>query len=246
MPTAKFKTLLLCCAAIALGACAEKTLYDAEQFSTDTKDKHIFEASPHALLRAFRNAVLQNQYVIQEEEDSNKNRIKALKVNPLDDNQYAGLSIEASAGHLSDTNSILRIVAHESQYEVTKNTETTEIGAFVFTIPLPTGQKQTVTETRKETVKKKDFYEKLYAAVTKELPEAKLEVKFEQADQYRTEQDKARMQERAKLEAQLEIQQVAPENSPLTTDKSTAPQALPKPALMPPKQVDRKPSINDF
>ncbi|BBL74034.1 DUF2242 domain-containing protein [Methylomagnum ishizawai] len=164
-----------------LAGCANKHIYEGENFKPKEFYSHVFEAPPPVVLRAARNTALQAHYVVQSE-DNEHHAIKVFKSNQIEgeDDRYGGLTVEMNIAYASAASSTVRCVAVERQYEVTKNKETAEMGVGpIITIPLPTGETQTVTEIRRDTVDEADFYEAMYKAIDKELDQAKIELDLE-------------------------------------------------------------------
>lgn len=180
MPATARALLIVGTLAIAPG-CADRHIYQSETFESKDHHTRVFQAPPQVTLRACRNAAIQAQYVIQEHDDA-AGFLRLFKSNPVakQDDRYAGLTIEVNVSPASPQTSLVRAVAVERQYEVTKNREFAQAGIGpLLNIPLPTGETQTVTEVRRDTVDDRRFYQKLYQAIEIQLPQAATELALE-------------------------------------------------------------------
>lgn len=245
------KNLILVLLVSGLAGCGHATLHDDEEFVYTERENNVFEATPRELLRAAKNTALNNQYLVMSE-DLSRNTVRVIKTNPLDDDLYAGLTIEMSTAYASKDVSRLRLVASEVQYRVTKNTET----AVFLSIPLPTGETQSVIEIRKEMVVKESFYKSLLDAVKRQIGTAKLEIAYEDAELKENSNNNIRQQELVRNEVKKQFEskeQVKPREQ---TEQLVRDQSREKPAVPETKKVAKASSnealvvntqaVNDF
>lgn len=168
-------------ALVIVSGCADRHIYENETFESKDFYTHEFNATPNVVMRACRNAALQAQYVIQEENAASR-FLRAFKSNHVADQDdiYAGLTIEVNVSPASPQTSMVRTVAVERQYEVTKNREFAQAGIGpLVNIPLLTGETQTVTEIRRDTIDEREFYKRLYQAIEAQITQAATELTLE-------------------------------------------------------------------
>ncbi|TIC86163.1 DUF2242 domain-containing protein [Crenobacter intestini] len=213
----------------ALSGCATKYAFQKENFSEKGPFDHRFNASKDVVYQAMKRIALRQGFAIEKESEETTALVVSKQYQDGNINTLLTLSgIAMGNGRVSDA----WIAAQEVSMKSTEAKQMTSIGlGFGLSIPIPTGTVSSLTKERGETIKDKDFYARMFAAIEKELPE----VSAQMADQKHDEEQRLRaeiekklrieMEIRAKLEAEARNPSRAPETPsvPLSTQMQATP-----------------------
>ena len=191
-----------------LGACSTpKAIYKDENFASKGPFEHHFGVSPEITFAAMKKVVLRQGYAVEKQSD--KERAFVASKQRQKDNVNAVLTISAVSSNDGDNGTNGWMAVQEADFVVSETKQTSSVSALFFSIPIPTGSTRSVNKERGETILDHDFYENLFGAVEKEIPNSKKELvadKIESANAMRLEAEaKLRAEQQAKETLRKEV-----------------------------------------
>lgn len=202
-----------------LSACAgSKYAYEQESFDSKGPFDHHYKASKQAVFESFRRVALRQGFAIEKEDKQNFTLVVSKQYQHGERNTLLTISGLITGG---STWADSWVAAQEVTLKSDSATQTASVGLGLgLSIPVPTGTASTLTKERGETVKDPSLYNKIYAAVDKELPEVSVELQ-----QSRTEDDaqlRIDIEKRLRLEAEIKTK-LEHEAAQKNTSDSSAP-----------------------
>jgi hypothetical protein len=151
-----------------LGACAGPSSYaDKEDFQTDARHRREFAAGVAPLCAAARRALLGDGYFLDAGTSDNLVGTKKFQIEEM---RHAMLRIYVSCSPRADA-ATLFVTATEEHFDVKTSRQSTSIGVPLLTPFSVSGKSESDTQvkTMGATVTARDFYERFYRAVQREL-----------------------------------------------------------------------------
>jgi hypothetical protein len=197
---AKFSTFsktLVIASVTLLAACAgPQHAFQQESFDTKGPFDHHFASSKQVVYVSLKRVALRQGFAVEHENNADHTLVVSKQYQDGERNTLLTISGLVTGG---DASADTWIAAQEVTLKSHSATQTASVGLLLgLSVPVPTGTVATLTKERGETVSDKQFYDKIYAAITKEIPDVKT-----QLDMTSTEDD-SRM--RAEIEKKLRIE----------------------------------------
>jgi hypothetical protein len=237
MKTATHISKILLIASVALlTACAgPKYAFQQESFDSSVASPfdHHFAASKQVVYESLKRVALRDGFAVERESNDEHTLVVSKQYQDGESNTLLTISGLVTGG---DTSADTWIAAQEVTIKSHAATQTASVGILLgLSIPVPTGTVATLTKERGETVMDRSFYNKIYAAVEKEIPEVKA-----QLDAASTEDDtrlRAEIEKKMRIEmevrAKLEQEQAqAAHAASATVAVAPAPTSVPTPAVV--------------
>lgn len=160
-------SLLLTLTVVLLSACGGTRTYAVkEDFKNDSRYRRDFSTAAAPVCDAARRVLQGEGYLVEKSVDHD---LVGTKEFPIEENRQALLRLYVTCGQRAE-GSTLFVTASEEHFDVKTSSESTSIG--VPLTPLSISSKReinTQTKTHGETVTDRNFYERFYRAVQKEL-----------------------------------------------------------------------------
>lgn len=226
------RMLVLVCIA-GLSACAgPKYAFQKENFEAKGPFDHHFNASKQVVYQAMKRVALRQGFAIERDSEPDSAIVVSKQYQEGNLNTLLTLSgLVMGGGKTADA----WIAAQEVALKSNEARQTASVGLGLgLSIPIPTGTTTTLTKERGETVMDKVFYEKIYAAIDREIPlvsEQLATSSIEDDSRLRAEIEKKlriEMEVRAKLEK--EAHELAAANATLPTSAPVISSAAPVPS----------------
>ncbi len=151
-----------------LASCGGRTLYSGkEDFQADFRYQRDFSANASKLCDAARLVMLGDGYVVARGEGQS---LSGRKEYQAKENRHAILDLYVTC-HQRAGRAVLFLTATEEHFDVKTSRQSTLIGVPLVA-PISVGKSSETdkqVKTRGETVAEKDFYERFYQAVRREL-----------------------------------------------------------------------------
>ncbi|PZP64455.1 MAG: hypothetical protein DI596_01920 [Azospira oryzae] len=196
-------------AAVALTACGgPRYAYKQETFETAGPFERRFFTAPDTVYAAVRRVVLRQGYMLEREEAQGRAFVASKQFQDDDTNTLITLSTVVSG---SSANAAAWIAGQEVQFKIKKVRHTTEVKLplFLGAVPIPTGSTQSLSKDRGETITDRDFYERIFRAVEKEIPRVEEEHRISREDEDRRlkEEIERRLRIEREVRAKLEAEE---------------------------------------
>ncbi|TAN48917.1 MAG: DUF2242 domain-containing protein [Methylococcaceae bacterium] len=171
--------------ALTLAACGKRVYEDAFKPGMETVFTHVFNENCHTVFRAARNALRQQGFRI-DSDDNKDSMLEASREWQVNDDTSAKLDIQVSRQACDKSKSTINIIARETHIKSSESIRTADLGGsfagFGAMLPVPIGHEQTSAKKLGETVTDKVFYERFFAAIENAIPDAKASIEQEGLD----------------------------------------------------------------
>jgi hypothetical protein len=150
-----------------LAACGGPHTYAGkEDFQADLRHRRDFSATAAPVCEAARRVLLGDGYIVEKSVDHD---LIGKKEFPIEEDRHAILRLYITCGQRA-SGSTLFVTATEEHFDVKASSESTSIGVPLTPLSISsTREIDHQVKTRGETVTNRNFYERFYQAVQKEL-----------------------------------------------------------------------------
>lgn len=160
-------SLVLTLMFLLLSACGgPRTFAGKEDFQADSRHRRDFSATAAPVCEAARRVLQGDGYIVEKSVDHD---LIGAKEFPIEENRHAILRLYVTCGQRTG-GSTLFVTATEEHFDVKASSQSASIG--VPLTPLSISSKREIeneVKTRGETITDRDFYERFYRSVQKEL-----------------------------------------------------------------------------
>lgn len=188
-----------------LQGCGTDFAYKKENFQAqNSMFEKNFNHSSAVVFEAAKKVLTHAGYTIEKQDPKVRGFIAQKQFQEDDTTQILTVSSNVSAN--AKKGSDIWLVAQETHFETDETTETADLAALTFSIPIPTGSTQTSVKELGKTIDDEEFYGNLFTAIANDLDDAEKKVNAIKEEEYQTAVEDELRALKAKQEAQAMIQ----------------------------------------